>query len=398
VVSRAGGRRLPELPEVAWLAALAGLPGVGPARLRGLVAAWGAAGAWARLVEGAPLAHPDLEASVQGRLDGLVTSWRRAARVFDVAAFWERHQAAGVEVLRRGGPGYPAALELDPDPPEVLFAQGRLAAVEAPCVAVVGTRACTRYGHDVARRLGRDLAGSGVAVVSGLAAGIDGAAHEGALDAVAGGPPIGVVGSGLDVVYPQRHRALWQRVGEAGLLLSEAPLGTRPEPWRFPARNRLIAGLSRVVLVVESPGHGGALLTAGEAADRGVPVMAVPGPITSRASAGANRLLADGAHVACDTESVLLLAGVDPPAARAERVPPAALPGLEGDRVTTSRTDAADAVELLHVLGFEARSFAELAEQLPWSVARIAGVLADLEAEGRVARSDGWIERTEAVP
>ena len=392
-MTRARGRHLPELPEAAWLAALAGLPGVGPARLRGLVAAWGSAGAWARLVEGAPLAHPDLEASVQGRLDGLVTSWRRAARVFDVAAFWECHQAAGIEVLRRGGPGYPAALALDPDPPEVLFAQGRLAAVEAPCVAVVGTRACTRYGHDVARRLGRDLAGSGVAVVSGLAAGIDGAAHEGALDAVAGGPPIAVVGSGLDVVYPQRHRALWHRVGEAGLLLSEAPLGTRPEPWRFPARNRLIAALSRVVVVVESPGHGGALLTAGEAADRGVPVMAVPGPITSRASAGANRLLADGAHVACDTESVLLLADVDPPAV---------LPGLEEDAAATSgagaAADTADAAELLHVLGFEARSFAELAEQLPWSVARIAGVLAGLEAQGRVARSDGWIERTEAVP
>ena len=284
------------------------------------------------------------------------------------------------------------ALHHDPDPPEVLFARGRLDAVEQPCVAVVGTRACTRYGHDVARRLGHELARSGVAVVSGLAAGIDGAAHEGALLATGSGPPIGVVGSGLDVVYPQRHRALWRRVGDEGLLLSEAPLGTRPEPWRFPARNRLIAALSRVVVVVESPGHGGALLTAGEAADRGVPVMAVPGPVTSVASAGANRLLADGAHVAFDTDSVLLLADVDPP----PTVPTGRPTG--GGAPADTPPAGPDAAQLLHVLGFEPRSLAELAEQLPWSVGRLAAVLAELEASGRVVRRDGWFERTGAAP
>ncbi len=349
--------------------------------------------AWARLVDGAPLAHPALEPAVQGRLDGLVTAWRRAARAFDPAECWERHQAAGVAVLRRGGPGYPAALCHDPDPPEVLFARGRLGAVEQPCVAVVGTRACTRYGHDVARRLGHELARSGVAVVSGLAAGIDGAAHEGALLAPGGGPPIGVVGSGLDVVYPQRHRSLWRRVGDEGLLLSEAPLGTRPEPWRFPARNRLIAALSRVVVVVESPGHGGALLTAGEAADRGVPVMAVPGPVSSVASAGANRLLADGAHVAFDTDSVLMLAEVDPPPPG-----PPSPPVGGGDAPAGTAAAGPDAAQLLHVLGFEPRSLAELAEQVPWTVGRLAAVLAGLEASGLVVRHDGWFERTGAAP
>jgi DNA processing protein len=393
VVSRAPGHHLPDLPDEAWLAALAALPGVGPARLRGLVAAWGAAPAWARLVDGLPLAHPALEPAVRGRLDGLVTAWRRAARAFDPAACWERHQAAGVVVLRRGGPGYPPALCHDPDPPEVLFARGRLGAVEQPCVAVVGTRACTRYGHDVARRLGHELARSGVAVVSGLAAGIDGAAHEGALLAPGGGPPIAVVGSGLDVVYPQRHRSLWRRVGDEGLLLSEAPLGIRPEPWRFPARNRLIAALSRVVVVVESPGHGGALLTAGEAADRGVPVMAVPGPVTSVASAGANRLLADGAHVAFDTASVLLLAEVDPPPPGPPRSP-----STGGDAPADKAVAGPDAAELLHVLGFEPRSLAELAEQVPWSVGRLAAVLAELEVAGLVVRHDGWFERTGAAP
>jgi DNA processing protein len=393
VVSRAAGRRLPDLPDEAWLAALAALPGVGPARLRGLVAAWGAAPAWARLVDGAPLAHPVLEPAVQGRLDGLVSAWRRAARACDPAACWERHQAAGVAVLRRGGPGYPAALCHDPDPPEVLFARGRLGAVEQPCVAVVGTRACTRYGHDVARRIGHELARSGVAVVSGLAAGIDGAAHQGALLVPGGGPPIGVVGSGLDVVYPQRHRSLWRRVGDEGLLLSEAPLGTRPEPWRFPARNRLIAALSRVVVVVESPGHGGALLTAGEAADRGVPVMAVPGPVTSVASAGANRLLADGAHVAFDTDSVLLLAEVDPPLTGPPRRPAGGV-----DAPADTAAAGTDAAHLLHVLGFEPRTLGELAEQVPWSVGRLAAVLAELEGSGLVARRDGWFERTGAAP
>ena len=380
-MSPRAGRVLPDLPAEAWLVALSGLPGVGPARLRGLVAAWGPAGAWARLVDGAPLAHPALEAAAQGRLAGLVADWRQAARAFDPAACWERHVAAGVQVLVRGGPGFPEALLDDPDSPEVLFARGDPAVLDRTCVAIVGTRRCTRYGHDTARRLGRELAEAGVAVVSGLARGIDGAAHTGALAAVSGAPPVGVVGSGLDIAYPRAHRGLWREIGGSGLLLSESPLGAGPEPWRFPARNRIIAALSRVVVVVESPGSGGALLTATEAATRSVEVMAVPGPITSRASAGTNQLLAEGAQVAVDTASVLQLAGVAlPPGAVRSAVPAGSAP------------PGPDACALLDAFGHEARTLAELAERFPWPVGRLAAALSELEGAGAVRRRGGWFE------
>src|SRR5262249_38747100 len=154
-------------------------------------------------------------------------------------------------------------------------------------------------GIDVAFELGRDLAAAGVAVVSGLAVGIDASAHAGALHA-ATSPPIAVVGSGLDVIYPRRNAVLWREVERRGLVLSQAPLGALPEKWRFPARNRLIAALADAVVVVESGTTGGSLHTVTEAVRRDRVVYAVPGPVRSDASAGTNRLLADGAVPACD--------------------------------------------------------------------------------------------------
>src|SRR5262249_15322114 len=156
--------------------------------------------------------------------------------------------------------------------------RGSLAALDRPRVGLVGTRRCTPTGKSVARQLGRELAACGVAVVSGLAIGIDGCAHQGALAARAA-PPVGVVGSRLDVVYPKSHRRLWDDVAAAGVLLSEAPLGAPPEPWRFPARNRILAALSDVVVVVESHAAGGSMHTVRAAVDRGIPVMAVPGSV-----------------------------------------------------------------------------------------------------------------------
>ncbi len=178
-------------------------------------------------------------------------------------------------------------------------------------MAIVGARRCTNYGVTAAKRFGRQLAEAGIAVVSGLASGIDGAAHEGALAALDGAPPIGVVGTGLDCVYPRRHRDLWRRVAEAGCLISEWPAGTGAEPWRFPLRNRLIAALADVVLVVEAHPDSGTRHTVDAAIERNRPVLAVPGPIDSSASSGANQLLREGCSPACEVDDVLMALGLE---------------------------------------------------------------------------------------
>ena len=180
---------------------------------------------------------------------------------------------------------YPAPLRLDPEPPAVLFARGDLSVLDGRRAGVVGTRNATTAGRETARELGRALAGEGVVVVSGLAKGIDGAAHAGAL-AVDGAPRSAVVGNGPDAPYPRVNASLWAEVCRRGLLLTEWPPGTAPEPFRFPLRNRILAALSEVLVVVESRERGGSLITAQAAAERSVDVMAVPGSVRSRAAAG----------------------------------------------------------------------------------------------------------------
>ena len=195
----------------------------------------------------------------------------------------------------------------DPGAPAVLCASGDPSVLEArPAVAVVGTRSATRYGLRVASELGRGLAEAGVVVVSGLALGIDAAAHAGALAAgPTSAPPVAVVGTGLDVVYPAEHRLLWERVVAEGAVLSEAALGTRARRRVFPARNRIIAALSDVVVVVECHGRGGSLHTVEAAARRSIPVCAVPGSVRSPASRGTNGLLVDGCTPVRDVDDVL---------------------------------------------------------------------------------------------
>ncbi|MEY2474681.1 MAG: processing protein [Actinomycetota bacterium] len=204
---------------------------------------------------------------------------------------------------------FPDALREDPDPPKQLYARGDPSLFEARRVAIVGTRNCTAYGRRFARRLGAELAEAGVVVVSGLAIGIDGAAHEGVLSA--GGHPIGVVATGLDVVYPRRHVGLWERVGREGLLLTEEPPHTPPTQWGFPRRNRIIAALSEIVIVVESSAKGGSMHTVDAALARGINVMAVPGPVGAVTSDGTNRLLVDGIPPVTCADDVLLALGLE---------------------------------------------------------------------------------------
>lgn len=376
--------------SMAHAAALAGLPGMGPARLRALLRAWGPAEAWRRVVAGRAHADRGVAQALGAARERATARWARAAAAIDPAEVLRAHAAAGVAVHLPGTAGYPTLLEADPEPPVVLFARGDPSVLDdRPRVAVVGTRSCTAAGASVAAELGRDLAAAGVVVVSGLAVGIDGAAHRGALEAGAAGgaPPVGVVGSGLDVIYPARHRALWGEVAGAGALLSEAPLGARPEPWRFPARNRVIAGLSELVVVVESHTSGGSLHTVDEAADRGVVVMAVPGSVRSPASDGTNQLLHDGCPPVRGVDDVL-----DALPARWSDRPVVRRPSPEAGADAGWRPSG-DAAAVLDALGGEPAALEQLAVRTGLDLGPLAVALEQLVAAGRVQQTHGWFER-----
>lgn len=365
------------------LTAIASLPGVGPRRLGILLDAGEPAQVWERLRNGT-LGRDETIVGALGRgADRLLERWRDGAANLDPRLIAERHTASGIGLVRPGDAAYPPAFAQDPEPPRLLWVLGDPTRIAPATVAVVGTRRCTRYGHDVARRFGAALAGSGVSVVSGLALGIDAAAHAGALEVDGGGAPVAVVGTGLDVVYPRRNRALWEAVARRGVLFSEAPPGAGAEPWRFPARNRLIAALADVVLVVESASSGGSLYTVDEAILRDVDVWAVPGPITSPVSAGVNRLIADGAHPALDPTELLDHLGVPGPDLGA------------GDPATVLVSGRRDPEEqaVLDVLTTGAVTFDDLAERSGLPIERLALVTARLQVEGVLVRSGGWYER-----
>ncbi len=356
----------PGLPEDAYAVALAMEPDVGPVTLRDLLDGRRPSEAWARWDAGPGGAHADGE----------------------VAARWERHLKLGVTVLRPGHPSYPRRLAAGPQAPAVLFCVGDVAALNGGAtVALVGTRAPTRYGIGVAAQFGADLSAAGVSVVSGLALGIDGAAHEGAC--AAGAPPIGVVAGGLDRPYPSQHARLWERVVEHGVIVSESPAGVRTQKWRFPVRNRLMAALSDVVVVVESRHHGGSRHTVDAALARGIAVGAVPGSIRSENSEGTNALLADGALPVCSTADILMAlsrmgAEVTAPAALApappalpkRRRPP---PGPDRQVFDALTSDPASLDTLIRVTGFD--------------LSALCGALERLAQAGLARGAGGWWER-----
>ena len=223
-----------------------------------------------------------------------------ARRLADTLAW--RAAAPGRSLLLLGDATYPAPLLHSPDPPLLLYLQGDASLLHAPCLAVVGSRRPSAQGRDNAHRFAKVLAGQGWTIVSGLAAGVDGAAHEGAL--AAGGRTIAVVGTGVDRVYPPSHRNLAHRIAETGLLVSELCLGTPPLAPNFPQRNRIIAGLSRGTLVVEAALRSGSLITARLASEAGREVLAIPGSILAPQSAGCHALIRQGAALV-DRKSVV---------------------------------------------------------------------------------------------
>jgi DNA processing protein len=285
--------------------------------------------------------------------------WARFRERFDEPAFRARLAAAGIRWLGRSDPSFPSSLLSIFDPPVGLFVRGsgEVEALERPAVAIVGARACSAYGSHVARAFGRELAAAGLVVVSGLARGVDGEAHRGALEA--GATTVAVLGCGVDRNYPAAHAELARRICADGLVVSEYAPGVEPSPWRFPARNRIVAGLAQATVVVEAREKSGALITADLALEEGREVFAVPGEITSALSAGANALLRLGATAATSVADVLESFGLtaeDRPAPELSELAEATLARLAGG--------PASADELARALGLDAGTVAAALAEL----------------------------------
>ena len=281
--------------------------------------------------------------------------------------------------LSRRDAAFPPLLAAIPDPPPVLWLRGDAgpSILLGQAVAVVGARACSSYGRVVARMLGRELAAAGVVVVSGLARGVDGEAHRGALDVA--GRTIAVLGCGVDRDYPAAHGELARRITETGgLIVSEYEPGVEPAPWRFPARNRIIAGLCRATVIVEARERSGALITADFALEDGREVMAVPGEITSALSAGTNALLRLGATPVTCTGDVLESLGIERPG------PPEAIaPSANGAAVLAALLDGRSTPD-------------ELVRATGLGPGAVAAALVELELAGSVA-SDGGVYRASRI-
>lgn len=399
-------QRPPLMPDDhdAWLALLS-LPRFGGRRMWDVWSGPGAVGAWDDLRRGrAPWTSPT-DVAVRH-------SWRDAARILDPSEIGTRHRAAAIRLTVHGDGVHPCGTERDPHLPPVLLWRGSGSLATAggpgregpPRVGIIGTRRATRYGIDLARDLGSALAAAGVCVVSGLASGIDAAAHHGVLGERQAGAPaaaapavhgtapvLAVVGTGLDVVYPRRNRQLWSDVATCGLVVSEHPLGTPPAAWRFPARNRVLAALCDVVVVVESHERGGSLITAGVAGSRGVPVLAVPGAVHNPGSKGTNRLISDGCQPCLGIDDVFdALALVGRPASGAPSGP---VRELGARAATPPRVDGV-AATVLDGLGWTRRSFEDVVARCDGvSLGDVAVALAELEAGGLVTGDGGWYEQ-----
>jgi DNA processing protein len=352
----------------AWLR-LVETPQIGLESARRLLAAFGSPqavcearpGAWREWLSESQVAALSASADSLGEL--IENTWRWLGAPDD----------APRAVVALGDAAYPPALLEIADPPLLLYALGRIELLRAGSIAVVGSRNPTAQGAENARAFARILGGAGLSVVSGLALGIDGAAHEGALDG--GGSTVAVVGTGLDRVYPKRHLALARRIAQQGLLVSEYALGTPPLPGNFPRRNRLIAGLTRGTLVVEAALQSGSLITARLAAEAGREVFAVPGSIHAPQSRGCHALIKQGAKLVDSAADVLdeLQWSIRP----AQSV-------AAGTETSPTPEDP-----LLAALGHDPVTLDELAARLGSPPAELSARLLDMELAGEVVRLPG---------
>src|SRR2546428_5369633 len=304
--------------------------------------------------------------------------------------------AAAAMCITRDEISYPANLREIPLPPERLWVRGRVEADDTLAIAIVGAREATQYGIGCAERLAADLAARGITIISGLARGIDSAAHRGALRA--GGRTIAVLGSGVDVIYPPENRRLALEVAEGGAVVSQFAPGTPPLAGYFPVRNRVIAGLSLGVVVVEAAERSGSLITAGLAGELGREVMAVPGPLTSPLSEGAHRLIQDGAALIQGWEDIVgqlplrwrdCVKPVNATTATADsRSRDRLAPGQHADRHVEDKNDEST-LSLLRIIGQEPMGIDSIIERSGLTVGRASALLVTLEVDGRIRQLEG---------
>jgi len=349
-----------------WLC-LSLIPGLGPVGAARLLDRFGSP---AKVLGARPKELAAVEGIRSSQLDGFerMDEWRElSAR--QIAGM----QKLGGEILTQADPRYPLRLREIPDPPLVLYALGDVGLLGSHCVAMVGSRSATTYGRRAAWLLAENLTTFGVAVVSGMALGIDSEAHHGALKSE--GRTIAVLGSGLDVVYPSQNRQLYDQLRNKGLLLSEYPLGTKPDAFRFPARNRIIAGLSQGVVVVEAARKSGSLITAQMALDFGREIFAVPGQIDSLKSEGAHWLLREGAKLVASGRDII-----------EELQLGRTVTGQPGQQSKTDQYSGLepDAVALLQHLDVYPLSRDEVCERTNLTPARLSELLLFLELDGHI--------------
>ncbi len=349
-----------------WLG-FSAVNGVGPVRVRALLQHFGD-------LERAWHAEED-EWRAVGLDRRAIANLRRARRSLDLDALEAQLETLGADALTLQDADYPALLKEIPDAPPVLYIKGTLQPNDRWAVAFVGTRRATVYGREMTRRLVAPLVEAGLTIVSGLALGIDAAAHRAALEA--GGRTIAVLGCGIDRVYPPEHRRLADSIVQQGALVTEFPPGTPPEAKNFPVRNRIISGLSLGVVVVEAPSRSGALLTANVAADQGREVFAVPGNVTSSASMGANRLLQNGAKLVLNVQDILDELNLDYTAVETRSHVQKLVP--EGPIET----------QLAALLGDQPVHIDELYHQSNLTFTQVSSALVIMELKGLVLRHEG---------
>jgi DNA processing protein len=369
---------VPVSAEVRDLLALHLVPGLGPRRTAALLKHFGSADAARR-------ARAEELLRLPGFGDMLARELPPALATADVDAELALIERGGVRLVALGTADYPASLAAIPDPPHLLYLRGALTDADARAVALVGSRRYTSYGHRMAERLASGLARAGVTVVSGLARGIDGIAHRAAL--AAGGRTLAVLAGGLSRIYPPEHTDLARAVEASGGLLTESRMGQDPEAGLFPARNRIISGLSQVIVIVEAPEKSGALITADHAAEQGRTVMAVPGPADAATSGGCHALLREGAVLCRSVDDILEeLHGVSAMAMAAKEAEKTAAPPVpSGPPPGLDETQR----RLWDFLAAGPRSVDEMAQQFALPVQQLTTTLLLLEMRKVVRRLPG---------
>jgi len=339
--------------------------GIGAVRLNALLHHFGdARTAWSS-------SAADLKAAgLSPRLAERICAARENA---DLDRIWEELAARGIRVLTWADEDYPRRLQEIDQPPPVLYVRGQLLPEDAFAVAIVGTRRITPYGRQITDELASHLAAQGITIVSGLARGVDAAAHSAAIRA--GGRTIAVLGSGVDRVYPPEHRALAEKIQQQGALVSDYPVGAAPDAANFPPRNRIISGLSLAVIVVEAGETSGALITAGFAAEQGREVFAVPGSVLAPQSKGTNRLIQTGAQPLLSAQDVLQALDLT----------------QAGQKASARRVLPTDSTErqLLEILGEQALHVDEIRGRSDLPIEKVSAALVLMELKGLVRQVGG---------